>query len=122
MLGTNDCKRRFNPSAYDISQGVLNLVKAARHSEAGPLDGPPKVLVICPPYISGSVFFGDVFDGSDAISRKLPPFYRQICEESGSVFFDANTLIKPSPADGIHLEAAEHRKLAEAVAEIVRNM
>jgi lysophospholipase L1-like esterase len=58
MLGTNDLKRRFNPSPYDVSQGVLNVVKAIQHSETGTDDGVPKVLVICPPqFTPGKIFF-----------------------------------------------------------------
>jgi lysophospholipase L1-like esterase len=122
MLGTNDLKRRFNPSPYDVAQGVLNLVKAIQHSEAGPNDGAPKVLVICPPPLLDSPVFGDIFKGSAAISRHLRHFYRQICEESGAAFLDAGAVIKVSPADGVHLEAPEHLRLAEAVADMARGM
>jgi lysophospholipase L1-like esterase len=122
MLGTNDLKRRFNPSPYDVSQGVLNVVKAALYSETGPGDAPPKVLVICPPPLLDSSTFGDVFSGSAVLSKKLPPYYRQICKESGAVFLDAGRVIETSPADGVHLEPSAHLLLAEAVAKAVRDM
>ncbi|MDR0383316.1 MAG: GDSL-type esterase/lipase family protein, partial [Spirochaetaceae bacterium] len=61
MLGTNDLKRRFNPSPYDVSQGVLNVVKAIQYSETGHGDGPPKVLVVCPPPLLDAPMFGDIF-------------------------------------------------------------
>jgi lysophospholipase L1-like esterase len=122
MLGTNDLKRRFNPSPYDVSQGALNVVKAILYSETGPGNGPPKVLVICPPPLLDSSAFGDIFSGSAALSRKLPPYYRQICRESGAAFFDAGGVIETSPADGVHLEPSAHLRLAEAVANIVRGM
>jgi lysophospholipase L1-like esterase len=120
MLGTNDLKRRFNPSPYDISQGVLNVVKAIQHSETGPKDSAPKVLVICPPPLLESPVFGDIFSGAIVISKQLPPYYKQICEESGSLYLDAGSVIKTSPADGVHLEPSEHLRLAEAVAKIIR--
>jgi lysophospholipase L1-like esterase len=122
MLGTNDLKRRFNPSPYDISQGVLNVVKAIQYSETGPQNDAPKVLVICPPPLLESPVFGDIFSGSVEISKLLPPYYKQICEESGAFFFDAGTAAKTSPADGIHLEPSEHLRLAEAVAKIIHTM
>ncbi|MDR2098173.1 MAG: GDSL-type esterase/lipase family protein, partial [Spirochaetaceae bacterium] len=89
MLGTNDLKRRFNPSSYDVSQGVLNVVKAIQHSETGPDDGVPKVLVICPPPLLESIVFGDIFNGSAALSRQLPVHYEYICGLSGAFFLDA---------------------------------
>jgi lysophospholipase L1-like esterase len=42
-----------------------------------------------------------------------------MAKESGVFFLDAGTVIESSPADGVHLEAREHRKLAEAVAAII---
>jgi lysophospholipase L1-like esterase len=39
--------------------------------------------------------------------------------ERGAAFLDAGKFIKTSPADGIHLEAEDHRKLASAVADAV---
>jgi lysophospholipase L1-like esterase len=122
MLGTNDLKRRFNPSPYDVSQGVLNVVKAIQHSETGPGDGVPKVLVICPPPLVETPVFDDMFKGAAVLSRKLPPYYRTICEESGAFFLDAGMLIKTSPADGVHLEPEAHLCLAHAVAKIVHEV
>jgi lysophospholipase L1-like esterase len=122
MLGTNDLKRRFNPSPYDVAQGVLNLVKAVQNSETGPGDGPPLVLVICPPPLQDSPVFGDIFRGSAALSAHLPRFYAEICAESGATFFDAGAVVNVSPADGIHIGAESHLRLAEAVADIVRGM
>ncbi|MDR0663099.1 MAG: SGNH/GDSL hydrolase family protein [Spirochaetaceae bacterium] len=122
MLGTNDLKRRFNPSPYDVSQGVLNVVKAIQHSETGPDDGAPKVLVICPPPLVETPVFGDIFKGSAALSRKLPPYYRCICKESGAFFLDAGTVIRTSPADGVHLEPLSHLSLAQAVAKIAHEV
>jgi lysophospholipase L1-like esterase len=66
--------------------------------------------------------FGDIFEGAAALSRKLPPYFRDICNESGTFFLDAGTVIKTSPADGIHLEPEAHLSLAQAVAKIVREV
>jgi lysophospholipase L1-like esterase len=119
MLGTNDLKRRFNPSPYDISQGALNVVKAVQHSETGPAESAPKVLVICPPPLLDTPVFGDIFSGSAEISKKLPPYYRQICRESGAAFLDAGAFVKVSPIDGVHLDPAGHLLLAEAAANVI---
>jgi lysophospholipase L1-like esterase len=118
MLGSNDFKRRFSPSPYDISQGMLLLVRAIQHSESGPEDGAPKVLVICPPpFVEPETrVFDDIFDGALELSKKLPRYYRKIARESGSAFLDAGRVSQASPMDGVHLEAVEHRKLALAVA------
>jgi lysophospholipase L1-like esterase len=59
--------------------------------------------------------FGDCVE----LSKQLPLFYRQFAEETGALFLDAGTVIRSSTVDGIHLDPEEHRKLAEAVAEII---
>jgi len=124
MLGTNDLKLRFNPVPYDIARGVQELVKVIQKSDTGPNGSPPKVLMICPPAIVESVTFKQIFGDTVNVklSKKLPPLYRALAFECGAVFLDAGKYIVSSPADGIHFEAKEHRKLAEAVAKAVLQM
>jgi lysophospholipase L1-like esterase len=124
MLGTNDLKRRFLPSAYDTAQGALNLIKAIQNSETGPGDGAPKVLLICPPPLveAKERFFDDLFDGALEISKKLSPYYREIALESGAAFLDAGSIVQSSPLDGVHLSPESHAKLAAAVKDSIMKM
>jgi lysophospholipase L1-like esterase len=120
MLGTNDLKPRFSPTAYDIARGVQRLVIAIQNSQTGPGNSAPEVIMICPPPTLDAPPFKHVF-GSEHIelSKKLPPLYRALAAECGAIFLDAGKRITTSTADGIHLESEDHRKLAQAVAEIV---
>jgi lysophospholipase L1-like esterase len=126
LLGTNDLKQRFRPSPFDIAYGVKRVAIAAQDSRTGPDDGAPKVLIVCPPPTADSPDFrkkfGDMFGDCAGISRQLPPYFKLAAEECGAAWFDAGSVIKSSPADGIHLEKEEHRKLAEALAGIIRKM
>ena len=117
MLGTNDLKFRFNPTAYDIARGVQRVVKAIQESRTGPDNGAPEVLMICPPAIVESPVYKHLFGSSIELSAKLPPLFRDLAHECGAAFLEAGRHIKSSPADGIHLEPEDHRKLAEAAAE-----
>jgi lysophospholipase L1-like esterase len=119
MLGTNDFKQRFSPGAFDVAAGIQRVINAARDSRCGPGDGPPQVLMICPPPLAASGRFAHLFGDAVAISTKLAPYCRVMAKESGVFFLDAGGVIQSSPADGVHLEAEEHRKLAEAVAAII---
>ncbi|MDR3343136.1 MAG: SGNH/GDSL hydrolase family protein [Treponema sp.] len=122
MLGTNDLKPRFSPLPYDIARGVQRIVTAIQDSRTGPEDTSPAVLMICPPPTVDSPGFKHVFGDSGELSKKLPFFYRALAKESGVAFLDAGKVIQTSTADGIHLEPEAHRKLAEAVAEVVSTM
>jgi lysophospholipase L1-like esterase len=119
MLGTNDLKPKFNPTAYDIAAGVNEVTAAILNYPAGPGEKKPKVLMICPPPTVHSPVFADMFGDSTEISKKLPEFFRRFAEESGVEFLDAGKIIQSSSTDGIHLNPENHKKLAETVAEII---
>ncbi|MDR0629424.1 MAG: SGNH/GDSL hydrolase family protein [Treponema sp.] len=120
MLGTNDLKLRFNPLPYDIAWGVQRVVAAIQDSRTGPNEQSPQVLMICPPPTVDAPGFKHIFGDTQELSKKLPPLYRQFALERGAVFLDAGKVIQTSTADGIHLDPGAHRKLAEAVAEIIK--
>jgi lysophospholipase L1-like esterase len=122
MLGTNDLKPRFSSTPYDIARGVQQVAKAAQKSETGPGGAAPRVLIICPPATVDSPGPNHVFGDTAELSRKLPPMYRAMAFECGAAFLDAGRHIKSSAIDGVHLEADEHRKLAEAVAVAIAEM
>jgi len=117
MLGTNDLKHRYSPNPYDIARGVNAVVTAIKDSHMGPAGGAPRVIVICPPPVLLRPAFEEMFGPEcEAISRRLYPFFAQYAQESGATLIDAGKVIKSSEVDGIHLDPAEHLKLAEVVA------
>jgi lysophospholipase L1-like esterase len=122
MLGTNDLKPRFNPSAYDIARGVQQVVIAIQKSDTGPDNTAPKVLMICPPPTAESPVLKHLFGNCVELSRGLPPMYRAMAAECGAAFLDAGRFIKSSSGDGIHLESEDHRKLAEAAADAIKSL
>jgi lysophospholipase L1-like esterase len=119
MLGTNDLKHHLNVSAYESARGLSTLIKIAQKSEAGIDAKPPVVLVLAPPVFGAlSELMAHHFEGGQDQSRHLPRHYRQVCTDLGCHFFDTNAVVGAG-ADGIHLDAAGHRLLAEAVAPLV---
>jgi lysophospholipase L1-like esterase len=122
MLGTNDLKPRFASLPFDIAKGARLTAEAAKASQTGPDNSSPKVLLVCPPPTVESGSFAHIFGDTVELSKKLPPFYRQMAQECGAAFLDAGKYIQTSPIDGVHLAAEDHRKLAEAVAEAVRTL
>ena len=122
MLGTNDLKPRFSPLPYDIARGAQRVIIAAQESGTGPGDSAPKVIMICPPPTVDAPPFKHIFGDSVQLSGKLPALYRQLAGECGAIFLDAGTIIKSSPADGIHFDAGGHLALAKAAADIVQGL
>jgi len=121
MLGTNDLKKRYSAATTDIAQGVGCLLDIIAHSDAG-LDGkPPGGLLVAPPPLAKLSGFGPMFEGGSEKSKSFAPLFRELATARGCPFIDAGAIIRSSDRDGIHWEAAEHRKLGDAVArEVVK--
>ncbi|HET7273343.1 MAG TPA: SGNH/GDSL hydrolase family protein [Rubrobacter sp.] len=122
MLGTNDLKARFGTSASDIAQAATSLAEIMLRCGCGPDGGAPVVVLICPPAVAKLTDMAQMFEGAEAKSMRFPEHYERFAEKIGSEFLDASQVIVSSDVDGIHLDAGEHRKLGEAVAERIRRI
>jgi lysophospholipase L1-like esterase len=122
MLGTNDLKRRFAVTAYEVMLGVQRLVETVRKHDYSPESNVPNVLVVAP--ASVGVLFGDFLGlfGAEAAAKAadMPPQLRAMADRNQCLFLDASCLVEPDPADGLHLSPAGHERLAEAVCETIR--
>jgi lysophospholipase L1-like esterase len=122
MLGTNDLKKRFSLSAYDIANGAGVLVDIVQKSDAGLDEKAPQLLLLAPPPIARLTEYAEMFEGAEPKSRKLSEHFRRVSEEYGCELLYTADIIVSSDIDGIHFEAEEHRKLGRAVADRVRTL
>jgi lysophospholipase L1-like esterase len=122
MLGTNDLKKRFSLSAYDIAQGAGVLVQTVLQSQAGPADTAPEILLLCPPKATKLTDFAQLFEGAEAKSAKFPEEFARVARELKCPLLDTTAVVVTSQADGIHIEAGQHQRLGEAVAQKVKEL
>ena len=120
MLGTNDLKERFSVNAGDIALALERLVRVIRASGAGPGGRAPGVLLVAPPSIAETGCLAGMFAGGAAKSRALAAEIAAAAERVGVPFLDAGAVVKVSPIDGIHYDAAANPALAEAFAAAIR--
>ena len=68
--------------------------------------------------------FAEFFEGKAAVenSKRMARWYKLVAEQFGCDFFDAASAAGPGEADSIHLVEEGHLKLAEALAEKVREI
>lgn len=124
MLGTNDLKAVFGVSPGEIAMGVKVLAQMILNSDAGITNRPPKLLLMCPPMIGDQPHLPDVaakFPDAQRLSRQLPKYYEALATTLGCAYLNTQALIEPG-SDGIHLDAAAHAKLGEAVAASVKSL
>lgn len=125
MLGTNDLKTRFGLPPGDIAEGAAQLVQIIQRSACGPALRAPRILLVCPPRVPDLRQLPQMeekFHGASEKSAHLPQLYAAWAERLGCAFLNAQAVVETSLRDGLHLEATEHRKLGEAVAQALRNM
>ena len=123
MLGTNDTKVYFGVNAFNIACRAGRLVDLVQRSDFGPGNTAPKVLLISPIELEESAVFAQLF-GESAIekSKHFAEEFEAVAQRYGCYFLDAAKYAKPDPADGIHLDAAGHAALAEAVVAKIKEI
>lgn len=123
MLGTNDLKHRFGLLPRDVAAGAGQLGRLAETYDYGPGYPVPRVLLVSPILIGDGVEnspFSGFSASAAAVSRELAPLYRAQAEAHGWLYLDAASAAGPSELDCLHMEAAGHRALAEAVESVIR--
>ncbi|HWA17537.1 MAG TPA: SGNH/GDSL hydrolase family protein [Devosia sp.] len=126
MLGTNDLKHFLGATALEASYGVRRLVQIVRAHAAAQKEPVPKIILVAPPAAVDATTHPEMtlHFGPEAIgaSGSFAQMYKRRAEEEGVGFFDAGTVAKTDPRDGIHLDAKNTRAIGEGLVPLVRQM
>ena len=125
MLGGNDLQLKYNATPLEIARGMERMVQwilTPYHQGLGPV---PKILLVSPPPVGAGInrfFLRELFGGETVIerSKSLARRLRGVAQTYGCLHLDAGGLVQASDADGLHLEAAGHRLLAQAICDLLR--
>ena len=87
----------------------------------------PQIILVSPPHIVGTRNENMLsnFGGLDHLLRESRDFarhYRRHAEETGVAFFDAATVAKADPRDGVHLDPANTRAIGEGLVPLVKSV
>ena len=115
MLGTNDLKQRFAVSGFEISRSVERLATLAR-AEGVVAD----LLIVAPVPLREAGVLADTFAGAEAKQAGLSRRLRDAADRLGAGFLEAGLHVEVSPTDGVHWEAAAHRRFGAVMAEAVQ--
>jgi lysophospholipase L1-like esterase len=125
MLGTNDLKPYIHGSAMAAMRGIDKLVRLVRHHHWRSNDWDiPEILIVSPPLVceTADPVMGALYRGAIAESAMLASLYRDLADELGCGFFDAASVAKASPTDGVHLDADNTRAIGRGLEPVVRMM
>ena len=115
FLGTNDLFVRPGSTAAALAEMIGSGCARIRSLS------PQTRLLLVPP-LPLAPPAGEVPGGASRLAESCE-FSRQfegVARRDGLLFFDAAAIVRPSPVDGIHLEAAEHRHLGQELCRYVR--
>lgn len=126
MLGANDLKPAIHGRALTASYGIRRLLQVVREAFVDPGATVPKVLIVSPPQLCDTTDAETAihFGGQDAIaqSRLFAGYYKARAEDYGAAFFDAASVAKADPIDGVHLDAENTRAIGDALAPLVKDL
>lgn len=124
FLGANDMKPWVAGKAIASKQGMNRLVEIVRGHAYPMAAEAPDILIVAPPPISetGDPDFAATFEGGVAQSRMLASLYSDLADQTSCGFFDASSVAKTTPLDGVHLDAANTRAIGRGLEPIVRVM
>ncbi|MGN0972909.1 MAG: SGNH/GDSL hydrolase family protein [Aristaeellaceae bacterium] len=124
MLGSNDLCLEFGPCREKLGRGIARLVDIIQDCpKCGAGNVPPRVLIMAPVRMREPLGRRDFYlergeKLCEALSAGFAVAYAQVAREKGCFFLDASLYAEPSPADGLHMEAASHIALGEAAARM----
>lgn len=120
MLGTNDFQCTHQNSAWLSAQGMAKLVRIVQQAPIEPCFMTPEILIIAPPAIQepkGAI--SHKFKGAQKRYVGLATELKKVAKELSVKYFDANSIIKSSKIDGIHLDKPQHKTLGKAIAKMI---
>lgn len=115
MLGTNDLKKRFSVTAYEIARSLGRLIAFAQASGMA-----KDILVLCPVNVQETGTLRDAYTGAEARQKGLADFIKDTCDNMGAYFWDANDVARVSSIDGVHLDVQAHEAIGKSVAQKIK--
>ena len=125
MLGTNDLKKRYQVTAWDLGRAMEQIVDTIQKFTYQPAYPTPEILIVSPILIKEGIsdsIYGCFTEEAAAMSKCFAGEYAAVSKAKGCYFFDAAQVAEASEEDRLHMTAENHRKLAKALADEVRNI
>ncbi|MDB5525997.1 MAG: Arylesterase [Rhizobium sp.] len=125
LLGTNDLKPVFANNAVIVGHGIQRLVEIVKHHPwPMGMEATPEILIVAPPPLceTEDPLLGPMFAGRLGEAQNLASVYRDLADELGCGFFDAGSVARTTPIDGVHMDAENTRAVGRGLEPIVRMM
>ncbi len=114
MLGTTDTKEMMDISSEATTEGMRKLIQTIKWSKVLEWTSAPKILLVVPPIVQETADFASkLFKGWTEKANKLVETYATLAQKEQILFCDPTKEVSVDDHDGVHIDAANHKKLAE---------
>lgn len=124
MLGTNELKNIYNKTAIEIGDMLEEyFVKTILNRKSQIENNYPKLIIVTPPIVNENTEYckqKDKYLGAMQKSKELNLIYKNIAEKYNCYFLGNEELT--TGVDGVHLTKESHKKLAEMLNAIIREI
>lgn len=126
-LGSNDFDPMLDPDPEKIAANAATILKVAKMAaEEKYPDHPCKYVLMAPLNATEDTLTGDFAEYYDRrtveLSWEAPKAYKAQAEKNDFLYFDANEVAVCCKKDGVHLDAANHKKLGIAMAAWIKGI
>lgn len=120
MLGTNDCKQRFNATAQNIADGIRRLIQKAQSQAVWRRQ--PRILLVAPIQIGREIYTVPRINegmGADCAEKswQLPDLLQATAVECNCHFLDANAVVTANSVDFMHFDEASNKRFSNYLAD-----
>jgi len=116
MLGTTETKEMMNLTSKDITEGMRQLIQTIKSFKQLENTASPKILIVVPPIlIEDKPFTAPWFKGGTKKAIELVESYAQLAKEEKILYLNPTQEVKVDPEEGLHMDAENHKKLAELI-------
>ncbi len=124
MLGTNDFKDYLPSSNYASAEALGLYCNKIRNICAAENQQVPKILLVSPIHVGKTVLKAGEEFNQESIDRSkdLGGRIKAVAERFDAYFFDAASVAKASNIDGLHMINSEHKKIADALEKLIREI
>jgi lysophospholipase L1-like esterase len=121
MLGTTDTKEMMRLSAENIAEGMHKLVLTVKKFKTLEGTNSPKILIVVPPVVDESCEFASkLFKGGTEKAEALREKYKLVAKQEKVMFLDPTKEVFVDATEGVHLDAKNHKALAEIVFDKIK--
>lgn len=122
MLGSNDFQFHRQVSVKEAARGAGKCVDQVLTSRANAECAAPKVLLLSPPVFKTPKASMELAFEKIADNAKLAHYCEIVAERCGVAFLDTAKHVEVTEVDGVHLDEAANRVLAECLFEKVQTI